>query len=71
MRKESQQFAYWSLVLDLEMLHSRFVRSLREGHFDLYVQVIDELCGWLFMFDPKPLLSLASDSCEGHGSTTA
>ena len=51
MRNESRQFAYWSLVLDLDMLHCRFVRSVREGHFDLYVQVIDELCGWLFIFD--------------------
>ena len=51
MRDASQQFAYWSMVLDLEMLHCRFVRSLREGDFDLYVQVIDELCGWMFVFD--------------------
>ena len=33
------------------MLQCRFVRSLREGAFDLYMQVIDELCGWLFTFD--------------------
>ena len=33
------------------MIHCRSVRSLREGDFDLYVQVIDELCGWLFIFD--------------------
>ncbi|MES9879449.1 MAG: hypothetical protein ABW185_01030 [Sedimenticola sp.] len=51
MRNSSQLFSYWSLILDLEMLHCRFVRSLREGDFDLYVQVIDELCGWVFRFD--------------------
>ena len=51
MRNKSRQFAYWSLVLDLDMLHCCFVRSVREGHFDLYVQVIYELCGWLFIFD--------------------
>ena len=51
MRMSSKQFAFWSLVMDLEMLQCRFVRSLREGDFDLYVQVIDELCGWLFIFD--------------------
>ena len=45
MRNESRQFAYWSLVLDLDMFHCGFVRSLREGDFDLCVQVIDELCG--------------------------
>ena len=51
MRNESQQSAYWFLVLYLEMLHCRFFCSHREGDFDLYVQVIDELCGWLFIFD--------------------
>ena len=51
MRNVSRQFSYWSMILDLEQLHCRFVRSLREGDFDLYVQVIDELCGWLFVFD--------------------
>ena len=51
MRNESRQFAYWSLVLDPEMLHCRSVSSLREGDFDLYVQVIDDSCGWLFIFD--------------------
>ena len=51
MRDASQQFVYWSMVLDLETLHCRFVRSLREGDFDLYVQIIDELCGWMFVFD--------------------
>lgn len=29
----------------------RFVCSLREGDFDLYVQVLDELCPWSFAFD--------------------
>ncbi len=29
----------------------RFVRSLHEGDFDLYVQVLDELCPWFFVFD--------------------
>ena len=37
-------FKYWSLVIELEMLMCRFVRSLREGDFLLYVQVCDELC---------------------------
>ena len=43
MRMSSKQFAFWSLVMDLEMLQCRFVR--------MYMQVIDELCGWLFIFD--------------------
>ena len=47
MRMSSKQFAFWSLVMDLETLQCRFVRSLRKGDFDLCVQVIDKLCGWL------------------------
>ena len=30
MRMSSKQFTFWSLVMDLEMLQCRFVRSLRE-----------------------------------------
>lgn len=44
-------FKYWSEVIELELLLCRFVRSLREGDFDLYVQVLDELCPWFFVFD--------------------
>ena len=39
------------MILDLEQLHSRFVRSFRKSNFDLYLWVIYELCGWLFVFD--------------------
>lgn len=34
-------FKYWSLVMELELLMCRFVRSLREGDFLLYIQVCD------------------------------
>ena len=44
-------FKYWSLVIELELLTCRFVRSLREGDFLLYVQVCDELCAWFFALD--------------------
>ena len=30
---------------------ARFVRSLREGDFPLYVQACDELCGWFHALD--------------------
>ena len=29
----------------------RYVRILREGDFELYVQTIDELCPWFFALD--------------------
>ena len=44
-------FKYWSQIIELELLLCRFVRSLREGDFELYVQVLDELCPWFFAFD--------------------
>ena len=34
---------YWQLVMNKQKLLLRFVRSLREGDFQLYVQVCDEL----------------------------
>ena len=46
---EVPQFKYWSTIIDLELLLCRFVRSLREGDFVLYVQVCDELCSWFHM----------------------
>ena len=35
----------------IEQLTCRFVRSLREDDFLLYVQVCDELCAWFFVLD--------------------
>ena len=46
---EINMFKYWSLVIDVELLMCRFVRSLR--YFHLYVQVCDELCPWFFALD--------------------
>ena len=34
-------FQYWTKVIELKVLMCIFVRSLREGDFDLYVQVLD------------------------------
>ncbi|MES9881863.1 MAG: hypothetical protein ABW185_13375 [Sedimenticola sp.] len=51
MKEVSKLFVYWSMVMDIELLHCRFVRSLREGDFILYVQVIDEVCDYAFMFN--------------------
>ena len=40
------QFKFWSMIIELELVMTRFVRSLREGDFPLYVQSSDELCSW-------------------------
>ena len=37
-------FQYWNKIIKLKLLMCRFVRSLQERDFDLYVQVLDELC---------------------------
>ena len=48
---ENPQFKYWPTITELELLMCRFIRSLREGHFPLYVQVCDELCTWFRVID--------------------
>ncbi|KAL8558995.1 hypothetical protein ACOMHN_039751 [Nucella lapillus] len=45
------QFKFWSTIIELELLTSRFVRSLRDGDFALYVQTCDEICGWFHAMD--------------------
>ena len=50
-RTENPQFKYWPTITELELLMCRFIRSLREGDFPLYVQVCDELCAWFRVMD--------------------
>ena len=50
-RTDNPQFKYWSTIMELELLMCRFIRSLREGDFPLYVQVCDELCAWFHVMD--------------------
>jgi hypothetical protein len=49
--KECPQFLYWSIVLELELLVLELVRSIREGKFLLYVQVLGKLAPWMFVLD--------------------
>ena len=39
------QFKFWSTIMELDLLMARFVWSVQEGDFTLYVQACDELCG--------------------------
>lgn len=48
---ELPQFKYWSTIMEVEFLLCRFIRSFREGNFQLYVQVCDELCAWFHVMD--------------------
>ena len=42
---------YWSIVFDLELLVLEFVRSLREGNFNIYLQTLDQLAPRMFALD--------------------
>src|SRR6218665_1789141 len=49
--KTSLQFRYWNTVLDLQLMVLTFIRSIREGNFDLYVDSVCSLLPWFFSLD--------------------
>lgn len=51
MSTKSPTFAFWDLVLQLEMLVLIFVRAHRERNFALYIDVLETLTPWFFVFD--------------------
>ena len=65
---DKPMFMFWATIMDLELLMCRFIRSLREGDFPLYVQVCDEMCSWFHVMDggPHQLCSLATNPCARH-----
>ena len=42
------QFQYWSITLDFELAILIFVRLLREGNFQLYIESLTKLVPWFF-----------------------
>ena len=46
--KKCPQFHFWSIILQLELYVLIFVRSLREGNFELYVQALAKIIPWFF-----------------------
>ena len=44
-------FHFWRIALSLEILLLIFVRSLRDGNFSLYIEVLDEMAPWFFALD--------------------
>ncbi|CAG2245959.1 unnamed protein product [Mytilus edulis] len=48
---ESPLFHFWSLTLKLELIILIFVRSLREGNFNLYKDSLTMLIPWFFALD--------------------
>ena len=47
----SVHFDYWLKTLSLELLLLRYIRSLREGNFQLYVESLTHLMPWMFALD--------------------
>ena len=49
--EESPQFQYWSVTLEFQLTIFSFVRSIREGNFQLYIEALDCLMPWFFALD--------------------
>ena len=49
--KASVHFDYWLKTLSLEVLSLVYIRSLREGNFELYVQSLTQLILCMFALD--------------------
>ncbi|KAJ8380702.1 hypothetical protein SKAU_G00014800 [Synaphobranchus kaupii] len=48
---ESVHFNYWLKTLSLEVLMLMYIRSLREGNFQLYMETLTQLLPWMFALD--------------------
>ena len=44
-------FSFWYTTLKLEIIILAFVRSQRQGNFDLYITTMKELMPWMFALD--------------------
>ena len=49
--KASVHFDYWLKTLSLELLLLRYIRSLRDGNFELYVESLTKIMPWIFSLD--------------------
>ena len=45
------QFQFWFITLQLELLLLGFLRSLREGYFQLYLSALSKIVPWFFALD--------------------
>ncbi len=49
--QQSPTFKFWHLTLELELLLLIYVRPIREGDFELYVESLAKLAPWMFVLD--------------------
>ena len=48
---ENPQFKFWSLTFEIQLSVLVLVRSLREGDFHLYIQVLQKIAPLMFALD--------------------
>ena len=51
MAAQSPTFQFWDTIMNLEKLILIFVRAHSERNFELYVETLEELVGFLFALD--------------------
>ena len=51
MEKKHPQFNFWSTTIKFQLTVFLFVRSIREKHFSLYKEALNELMKWFFALD--------------------
>ena len=49
--QQSLSFNYWLKMLSLEILLLLYVRSIREGNFQLYIESLVKITSWMFALD--------------------
>ena len=49
--KHSQMCFYWNMILNFEVLLLIYMRSIREGNFELYLASLYRMLPWFFGFD--------------------
>ena len=60
LKETSPTFFFWDLVMELEMQVLMFIRSQREGNFQLYVASLEQLVYLFFLSQPPELRSLGT-----------
>ena len=49
--KDSIQFHYWYQAISLQTTLLMLVRSIREANFKMYLDVLTQICPWMFALD--------------------
>ena len=52
-------FKFWSIILQLELTLMIYVRAIRKGNFELYIESLTKI---VLCFRPYPLLQMGAGS---------